>query len=973
VTAVTLVCGCRSGEGRTEPSAAAKAASFVRSEAADSIVSLGESVYKRGEYDSALVILETGLQRALADGDSSTVARSLTWQGLAHWKQGSYDSSKTIGERALAMKQRLGLKADLFRSYNALGLLAHAEGRLTDAEALFAKAHAAASAVNDSVSIAKAVGNLGLVHADAGQFDKARTEFKTLADAAHRSNDSTAEGNALANLGMLEARSGDASAAIEWLNKARKAYGEPEAAQEENLLGQLGIAYSDLGETQQAMAYMDSALRVAHSHGLKLQESEDLQVYAQLLGDAGDHQRALDFLGRAKAIGLTIGAEGRTGEIEEARARELTLVQRYDLAAAAMKNAIAIHRAGGFRLEELRDHLMLAEIAQLSHRTADAQRALRAADSLATTLNLEIAAENVSLVHARVADIAGDPAAVLRALPAQATFPRMGPAAQGESFALRARAFARLDQWPEAVVSGRQAVQRLEGLRLGIGEGPLRSTFVSEQSAAYADLAVALLRLGRTSEAFEVADAARGKSLLEHIAALARDARTTTTDLAESQQLLRRIDWLTERLRLADTIPAPDRANKLRLDLRELSSRLAEARREYEDRIKRVAVKDPRSATLIGVISSSAAAIRGSLTPSDLLIEYTATPNGLLIFAITRDTVVSVETRTTVEDLASRVRVASELASRQTGSGNAAVFRSLYGLLIGPVEHVVQLARYPSLIIVPHAVLSYVPFSALTAPNGQYLVENHSIALLPSASALPHLRDQRATANDASANIFAPFPEQLPGSRAEAVAVNKVVHKPTSFVGGRATESRFRESLGRVGIAHVASHAELNPTNPMFSHVELARGPGNNPADDGRFEVHELLRISVNSSLVFLSGCETGAGTAWSTSFRRSQDYATLSQAFLYSGARDVVATLWRIDDVGASVFAGHFYRELASRPAADALAATQRWMMRQPKYSAPRYWAAYFISGAGGAPSRAQKSGAQSVQLSQALIRNPK
>jgi CHAT domain-containing protein len=316
--------------------------------------------------------------------------------------------------------------------------------------------------------------------------------------------------------------------------------------------------------------------------------------------------------------------------------------------------------------------------------------------------------------------------------------------------------------------------------------------------------------------------------------------------------------------------------------------------------------------------------------------------------------------------------VATELASRQTG-GTPAVFRSLYDLLIGPVDHLVPLARYPSLIIVPHAVLSYLPFSALTAPNGQYLVENHSIALLPSASALPHLRDQRETANDAAANIFAPFPEQLPGSRAEAVAVNKVAHRATSFIGGRATESRFRETLGRPGIAHVASHAELNPTNPMFSHVELAPGPGNNPADDGRFEVHELLRIPVHSSLVFLSGCETGAGTSWSTSFRRSQDYATLSQAFLYSGARDVVATLWRIDDVGASVFAGHFYRELANRPAADALAATQRWMVRQPAYSAPRYWAAYFISGAGGAPIRAQKSEAQSVQLSQALIRNRK
>jgi CHAT domain-containing protein len=872
-----------------------------------------------------------------------------------------------IGERAVAMKLRLGMKKDLFRSYNALGLLAQSQGALAEAESLFTKAHAAASAAGDTASIAKALGNLGLVHADAGAFDRARVEFKTLADVAHRNSDSTAEGNALANLGMLEARSGDAAAAIEWLTLARKAYGKPEPLQEENLFGQLGIAYSLLGETQQAMAYTDSALDVAKVHDLKLQQSEDLQVYAQLLGDAGDHQRALDFLARAKALGSAIGAEGRTGEIEQARARELSLIKRYDLAATAMRNAIAVHRAEGFRIEQLRDELMLAEIAQLSRRGLDAQRALRSADSLAAILKLDVANENVALGRARVADLAGDPAAVLRALPAQLTFTRMGPVAQGESFAMRARAFARLGQWPEAAVSGRQAVQRLEGLRQGIGEGPLRTTFVSEQSEVYAELAVALLRLGRTSEAFEVADAARGKSLLEHISALARGARATTTDLAESQQLLRRIDWLTERLRQADTIPAPDRANNLRRDLRMWSTQLAEARREYEDRIKRVAIRDPRAATLIGISSTSAGAIRSALAPRELLIEYMATPAGLLIFAATHDTILSIETLTTVEDLASRVRLAAELARRKGNPSKPPVFRALYDLLIAPVDRVIPLAANPSLIIVPHAALSYLPFAALIGPHGDFLVENHSIALLPSASSLPHLRREDVTNSQLAGSIFAPFPEQLPGSRAEALAVNRVARRASSYIGDKATERRFRETLAGAGVIHVASHAELNPTSPMFSHIELAAGAARNPADDGRFDVHELLRIPVKSSLVFLSGCETGAGSSWSTSFRRTQDYATLSQAFLYSGAQNVVATLWRIDDIGAAAFAGRFYVGLTSRPPAEALAMAQRWMIHNSTYSSPRYWAAYFISGAGGFPRNSQKAAAPSVQLSQA------
>lgn len=963
--ASVLVSACNTGE-RDENLAATNmngAPSFAHSASADSTLSDGEAAYKRGEYDSARVTLDSGRRQAVLAGDSAAAARALTWLGLTAWRQGKYDDARTVGERALQMKLRLGLKEDLFRSYNALGLLAHAEGRLTDAAGLFSRAHASARAVNDSVSVAKAVGNLGLVHSDAGAFDLARAEFKTLRAGARRAGDSVAEGNALANLGMLEVRSGDASAAIDWLSQARKAYGRPDPAQEENVLGHLGTAYSALGELQQAIAYMDSALRVARAHDLKLQESEDLQILAELLGEAGDHQRALDYLGRARSVGESIGAGGRVGEIARARARELTLISRLDLARSAARDAIAVHRTGGFRLEELRDHLLLAEIAQLSNRPSEAAIALHAADSLAALLNLGMASENAALGRARVADMARDAAAVLRALPAEMSFSRMGPAAQGEAFALRARAFARLSQWPEAVNAGRQAVTRLEGIRQRIGEGPLRASFVSEQSLVYADLVIALLHLGRTADALEVADAARGKALLEHIGALGREARTTTADLAESQQLLRRIDWLTDRLRLADTIPARDRSGKIRLDLRELSTRLAEARRDYEDRIKRVATRDPRSAALIGASSVRATAIRSALAPGEMLIEYMATPRGLLIFAANRDTILWVESTTSLEDLAPRIRLAAELTSRRAGASRPQVLRALYELLIGPVNRIMPLKGYESLVVVPHSVLAYLPFAALVGPGGKYLVEDHSIVLLPSASALPYLRTEQTRANENRSSVFAPFPDELPGTRAEAIAVSRVAPRPVSYLGRQATEKQLREAFKLPGIVHIASHAELNHASPMFSHVELARGRSGNPSDDGRFDVHELLKIAVQSQLVFLSGCETGAGAAWSTSFRRAQDYATLSQAFLYSGARDVVATLWRIDDRGAAVFAGRFYAELAARPASEALAMAQRAMIRDPVYSLPRYWAAYTISGRGGSSRVAQSSSVSSVK----------
>jgi CHAT domain-containing protein len=106
--------------------------------------------------------------------------------------------------------------------------------------------------------------------------------------------------------------------------------------------------------------------------------------------------------------------------------------------------------------------------------------------------------------------------------------------------------------------------------------------------------------------------------------------------------------------------------------------------------------------------------------------------------------------------------------------------------------------------------------------------------------------------------------------------------------------------------------------------------------------------MTVRSPLIFLSGCETALGPAWSTSFERSDDYVTLAQAFLFAGAQNVVATLWRIDDRSAAELAGRFSRALAGSSPAEALATAQRELIHGGTYRQPYYWAAYLVSGSG-------------------------
>jgi CHAT domain-containing protein len=138
----------------------------------------------------------------------------------------------------------------------------------------------------------------------------------------------------------------------------------------------------------------------------------------------------------------------------------------------------------------------------------------------------------------------------------------------------------------------------------------------------------------------------------------------------------------------------------------------------------------------------------------------------------------------------------------------------------------------------------------------------------------------------------------------------------------------------------------MNPLNPMFSRIDLRRGSEGDSHDDGRFEIHELLEFRVRAPLVFLSGCETGVGAARSTAFVQGEDYATLSQAFLLAGARNVIATLWAVEDQSAAELVQQFYGALGDVGAAEALAEAQRALLSDTRYSAPYYWAAYQLSG---------------------------
>jgi tetratricopeptide (TPR) repeat protein len=131
--------------------------------------------------------------------------------------------------------------------------------------------------------------------------------------AARRLNDRTAEGVHLGNLGLAYADLGEMRRAVEFyeqhLNIARETsnrHGEGQA------LGNLGVAYARLGEARRAVEFQEQRLEIAREVGDRRGEGNALSNLGATYATLGETQRAIEFYEQALVIDRETG--DRQGE-----------------------------------------------------------------------------------------------------------------------------------------------------------------------------------------------------------------------------------------------------------------------------------------------------------------------------------------------------------------------------------------------------------------------------------------------------------------------------------------------------------------------------------------------------------------------------------------------------------------------------------------------------------------------------------
>lgn len=939
----------------------------------DSLLVAAESLYAHERYDSARTTWRSALAKARTAHDQPLEAKALAGLGLASYRLGDLKDARSNEEAALILKDQIARTPALARSYGTLGLVAKDEGKFEEAAALIDRAIDAANSSGDNAALTRAYSNRGLVAMNLGDLSGARKWFRSSRVMAHTIGDAQLEGNGLTNEANVDIWMGDPRPAIVRLDTARSLYDRVHfSTGREYALSELATAYELTGDVDRAFATLDTAIALARELHMTTQEAEKLRLLAGLHVRVGDYRRAVTYYDDAIARMRASGYEELPSALRGSAEAHLRL-GNLPRARADAEEALRADSASHELLDELDDLVLLAEIDFQHAGLSAAEPRLRSAFSIADQLGTRGARITVALADAHLADLAHNPQRVLRALRGAAPDLAAGDyGMEWQTGALAARAYARLNQLDSAVAAGRRAVSAVERLRGELALEAVRATYVADRAEVYSDLALTLLRLHRDDEAFAVADAARSGELLRSLSAARADADVTAgavpAELLQGEELLRHIDDLVQRLRESERGRRRERGSPLDSADASLTSQLAAARGEYEALAIRRAQQRPRAAALFGTEPARTLAISAALDRDEALIEYLFASDRLLIFVITRDGLHVVQQDAKPAAITQRVRLLRDLWGSPSGQWKwgLAASRALHRSLIAPVRAAGLLSSVRRLTIVPHGILGQAPFAALVdEQSGRFLMQDYSITLLPSAAAVPVLRGQR----DEAARLpnhaigLAPFPDELPSTKQEVEAFQASMPGATVRTGPDATEQVLRRALANQGIVHVATHGVLNVRNPMFSRIELARPAAFSANDDGRLEVHELLGVGIQSALVFLSGCETGAGQEWSDDPVRGAAELTLAQAILSAGAANVVLTLWRIDDAGAAAFATQFYRALPRQSLAEAVATAQRSMAADARYGSPYYWAGYLLSG-----GSAQESRRASVSTSSGL-----
>jgi CHAT domain-containing protein len=986
----------------------------LRTETERTLAAAVERIYQGSPADltQALALSQSTLPAWTRLADRQGEAAACYLAGLSLLLGNRHAEAAPFFERAAALWRDLGDRGGQGKALHQTGRVRRYLGDSQGALAAFQESLALQRAAGQPYSAAHTLYNLARLQSDLGDLQAARAAFEQAMAIYRTQGDRSGEALILDALGGADEREGRASEALDHFARALAlARGLDNPNLEAEALDRLGRLQLRLGLIHQAVESLAAAVdryRAARDFGNEGLARVDLGGLLAEVGEQEDGQTMLaaalpllrDPRDQARAQLLLAGIAGGQGRVQEAeklagQALSTSRAMAHPQGEAdALRTMAFLHLGEGEATrarQELEQSLALAERAGSLASRAEALRGLgQAGDAVG-----DFAAADGALAEAlALAGRAANATEEIRIL---------------EEMARSRQARGDLQQARAAI---EQALARIESQHAQVAGDALRSSYLAAQRQAY-EMEVDILQqldhlkpaAGLAASAFETAERARARGMLDFLGEAQVDLRQGDAELTRQEERLR-LELNAKATLRAEALADPGRQAAVAA----LDEEIAALSASYEIAAARLAASSPDYARLQRPEVRLADLQREALDGDTVLLEYFLAEPRSYLWAVTADSLQSFELpgRARIEALARRVHDA--LGQPQSGDGTAIAARqdlaALGRLLLAPVAGSLAGKR---LAIVADGALLYIPFAALplpppagsgggVAPPGQPLVVDHEVVHVPSAAVVRELRRARVERSRAPATLAlladpvfdrddprvagiavgggVPAPAaatgepaaglpglrrragsgerfaRLPWTRREAEVAAAEAHGRQVLVAldFRASRSLATASvLARYRVVHFATHGILDTRRPALSGLVLSQVDEHGQPQDGFLRVDDVYRLRLDADLVVLSGCETALGKTV-----RGEGILGLTRGFFHAGASQVMASLWPVRDRATAELMQHFYRAMLQAGLAPtaALRQAQLELRREPQWRDPYFWAAFIVEGDWRAPA---------------------
>ncbi len=862
------------------------------------LIDIASSFHLSGQDSDAVKCLDSSLPALRRLPDRALEASATINRGTFLQRLGRFAESRESLERGLELARLAKQPQFEANAVANLAGLAFYLGDLPKARGLYEEYLELSRRLGNPLGEAIALANLGVVARRTGDFVRARTVHEQVLSLSRRIGDARGESRALINLGADAVALADYESAADVFRQALP-LARRLGIREDEAYALAGIAEAALhqGNAASAKEYLEQHLALAR----ELDDRSAEIIGLTDLGNAEERLGNLDSAARCHAQALALAYEGGASGSQAASLGNLASVA---FAAGNHEHARRLEEAAIRKLDPTADKVALVACRRLLAQIAVARRD-------AETATRELAAA------LRLAEEAG------------ATGLDVRSAAQFRSrFSDSAR-----------------VAQDLAALRIELAGDDPAARVVAE------------------AEGFLAAGSAKGRALLEGIIEHWRGGRTAEIARLRRERAEPATAWQGALLQVSEAIHAGRPADEVRA----FGAAADAARSAADEALGRLQAASPRDAELEAPAPVPESRLRRvALDARTALLEFAEGSSILHVYALGSSRGLRLLRAGSVEE--TRRRGASFLGAvadpERLGGPEAiaASGRALFEALLAPALRTVD-ATVDRLVIIPSESLAAVPFEALVAavrgdgpPRSfhdlEFVIDRYEVAYSPSTPVLAHLASVAARRGPARALVLADplYPSEavraaaesadermrtlpsaeafnrLKKTRAEATAIARCLLGPGDgsardvlahpdeprsvsirgsaidlHLGSEATAAKLHENSRGYSIIHLAAHGYVDADRPSRSGIALARGTG---SDGGYFTIADALSLDLDADLVVLSACDTARG-----GLQAGEGVQSLAYAFLFAGARAVVASLWQVSDWAAAETMAEFYR----------------------------------------------------------------